>query len=156
MKNKVIGKSIAFIIMISMLFGIVSSPTKLVQAEEKYNYAKALQLSMYFYDANKCGSVASDSKLSWRGDCHTEDAKIPLKPRDEEGYGTNLSASFISSNLQALDPDGDGCVDLSGGFHDAGDHVNFGLPQSYSASTLGWGYYEFRDSYVSIDRKSVV
>ncbi|HHX55643.1 MAG TPA: hypothetical protein GX705_04775 [Clostridiales bacterium] len=150
MKNKVIGKSIAFIIMISMLFGIVSSPTKLVQAEEKYNYAKALQLSMYFYDANKCGSVASDSKLSWRGDCHTEDAKIPLKPRDEEGYGTNLSASFISSNLQALDPDGDGCVDLSGGFHDAGDHVNFGLPQSYSASTLGWGYYEFRDSYVSI------
>lgn len=29
-----------------------------------------------------------------------------------------------------------------------GDHVKFGLPGSYSASTVGWGYYEFRESYV--------
>lgn len=32
--------------------------------------------------------------------------------------------------------------------HDAGDHVKFCLPGSYAASTLGWGYYEFRDAYV--------
>ncbi|URZ15509.1 glycoside hydrolase family 9 protein [Clostridium felsineum] len=39
-------------------------------------------------------------------------------------------------------------LDLTGGFHDAGDHVKFGLPQAYAASTLGWAYYEFKDSFV--------
>jgi len=36
---------------------------------------------------------------------------------------------------------------VSGGFHDAGDHVKFGLPQAYAASTVGWGYYEFKDQF---------
>lgn len=38
-------------------------------------------------------------------------------------------------------------VDLTGGFHDAGDHVKFGLPEAYAASTLGWSYYEFKDEF---------
>lgn len=38
-------------------------------------------------------------------------------------------------------------IDLTGGFHDAGDHVKFGLPQTYAASTLGWAYYEFKDTF---------
>ena len=58
-----------------------------------------------------------------------------------------MSQEFIDANKKYLDPDGDGCVDLTGGWHDAGDHVKFGLPGSYSAATLGWGYYEFRDAY---------
>ena len=29
-------------------------------------------------------------------------------------------------------------LDLTGGFHDCGDHVKFGLPQCASASTLAW------------------
>ncbi|CDF01086.1 cellulose binding domain protein [Ruminococcus sp. CAG:624] len=62
--------------------------------------------------------------------------------------GTNMSDEFIKENIEYLDPDGDGCVNLTGGWHDAGDHVKFGLPGSYSASTVGWGYYEFRDSYI--------
>ncbi|MBE6050514.1 MAG: glycoside hydrolase [Clostridium sp.] len=115
--------------------------------KEKPNYAKAFQLSMYFYDANKCGEVEGKDRLGYRGNCHLEDKKIPLKAKDEQGYGTNLSEEFIKENKDSLDPDGDGCVDLSGGYHDAGDHVKFGLPQSYSASTLGWGYYEFKDAY---------
>jgi len=41
-------------------------------------------------------------------------------------------------------------VDVHGGFHDAGDHVRFGLPQSYTAGTLGWGFYEFRESFRAI------
>ncbi|MDE6104041.1 MAG: glycoside hydrolase family 9 protein, partial [Oscillospiraceae bacterium] len=61
---------------------------------------------------------------------------------------TNLSEEFINQNKNILDPDGDGYVDVSGGFHDAGDHVKFGMPEAYAASTLGWGYYEFRDSYI--------
>ncbi|MDE5765216.1 MAG: glycoside hydrolase family 9 protein [Ruminococcus sp.] len=75
------------------------------------NYAKLLQYSLYFYDANMCGDKAgSTSALTWRGDCHTSD-------------------------------------EVTGGFHDAGDHAMFGLPQGYTASVLGWGYYEFKDAY---------
>ncbi len=61
--------------------------------------------------------------------------------------GVNMSSSFIEKNRKYLDPDGDGKLDLTGGWHDAGDHVKFGLPGSFSASTVGWGYYEFRDAY---------
>lgn len=64
--------------------------------------------------------------------------------------GVNMSNEFINENIKYLDPDGDGCVDLTGGWHDAGDHVKFGLPGSYSASTIGWGYYEFRDDYIDM------
>ena len=75
------------------------------------NYAKLLQYSMYFYDANMCGKqVGETSAMSWRDDCHTSD-------------------------------------EADGGFHDAGDHAKFGLPAGYSASTLGWSYYEFKDAY---------
>lgn len=61
--------------------------------------------------------------------------------------GVNMSQEFIDENRKYLDPDGNGTLDLTGGWHDAGDHVKFGLPGSYSASTIGWGYYEFRDAY---------
>lgn len=37
--------------------------------------------------------------------------------------------------------------EVPGGFHDAGDHVMFGLPAGFSASNLGWSLYEFRDDY---------
>ncbi len=75
------------------------------------DYAKALQYSLYFYDANMCGDEVSEkSHVTWRENCHT--------------YS-----------------------DVLGGFHDAGDHAMFGLPQGYAASTLGWGYYEYSDVY---------
>ena len=136
------------------------------------NFAEALQLALCFYDANKCGDeVADDGYYSWRGNCHVKDAKIPLvkmttgdtknddlqdSGKGDGGasaavglyVGTNMSDEFIAKNKKYLDPDGDGCVNLTGGWHDAGDHVKFGLPGTYSASTIGWGYYEFRDSYI--------
>ena len=37
-------------------------------------------------------------------------------------------------------------LDLTGGFHDCGDHVKFGLPQCTSASN--WAYYEFEDTFI--------
>ncbi|MDE6520535.1 MAG: glycoside hydrolase family 9 protein [Ruminococcus sp.] len=149
-----------------------------------HNYAEALQLTLCFYDANKCGDeVADDGYYSWRGNCHVKDAEIPLQPmtpmptvntgngdKDDDGkdnglgsyegegdggeseaeglyVGVNMSEDFIKANKKYLDPDGNGTIDLTGGWHDAGDHVKFGLPGSYSASTVGWGYYEFRDAY---------
>ena len=106
------------------------------------NFAEALQKSLHFYDAEICGFTGTH-KLEWRGPCHLEDAAIALTPET-----TNLSASYISANSNILDPDGDGYMNLIGGFHDAGDHVQFGLPQSYTASTLGWGLYEFKQAYI--------
>ncbi len=136
------------------------------------NFAEALQLALCFYDANKCGDeVGEDGYYTWREDCHVKDKEIPLQPMKtlENGgekasedsskgdgglsaqaglyEGTNMSAEFIEANRKYLDPDGDGMLDLTGGWHDAGDHVKFGLPGAFSASTVGWGYYEFRDDY---------
>ena len=118
----------------------------------EYDYARALQYSIYFYDANMCGTdVDEHNRLAWRSDCHTYDAHVPMQPWDEKDSkskgGTNLSQAFMDKYKDILDPDGDGTIDVAGGFHDAGDHVEFGMPENYSAATLGWGYYEFRDSY---------
>ncbi|WP_295081317.1 glycoside hydrolase family 9 protein [Ruminococcus sp.] len=117
------------------------------------DYARALQYSLYFYDANMCGdTVDNDSRLSWRGNCHTYDAHVPMITWDKQTNktskgGTNLSESFMAKYKDVLDPDGDGTIDVAGGFHDAGDHVEFGMPENYSAATLGWDYYEFRDVF---------
>lgn len=106
-------------------------------------YSSAQSASLYLYDANMCGTdVNEKSQESWRGDCHTCDSSVPL-----DTSHTDLSQSFIDSNRAVLDPDGDGLIDLSGGYHDAGDHVKFGLPQMYTAVTLQWALYEFKDSF---------
>ena len=49
---------------------IVSAATE--ESESTFNYAQAFQKSLYFYDANMCGK--QDGRLSYRGDCHMEDA----------------------------------------------------------------------------------
>ena len=35
--------------------------------------------------------------------------------------------------------------EVKGGWYDAGDHVKFNLPMSYSASMLAWGLYQYPD-----------
>lgn len=106
-------------------------------------YSELQSASLYLYDANMCGNeVSSKSLADWRGNCHSYDGRIPL-----DIVHTDLSASFINSNRAYLDSDGDGYVDLSGGYHDAGDFVKFGLPQIYTAVTLQWGLYEFKDTF---------
>lgn len=77
------------------------------KTDYKDDYMRLLQHSLYFYDANMCGTdVSTSSDLAWRTNCHTED-------------------------------------EILGGYHDAGDHVMFGLPQGYTASMLSWMYLEF-------------
>jgi len=86
-----------------------------------FNYGDALQKAIWFFDANKCGAnAATDNVFSWRAACHTSDGSAASPPRD-----------------------------LTGGFHDAGDHVKFGLPQGFSASILGWSLYEYRAEFDS-------
>jgi endoglucanase len=114
-----------------------------------YNYAAALQMSIYFYDAQKSGPGVSGGLLDWRGDSELSDAAVPLVDKGSTNVGTNMSAAFIAAHKSVLDPTGKGTIDVSGGFHDAGDHVKFGLPQGYAISTLGWGFYEFHQAFVS-------
>ncbi len=114
-------------------------------SSQTYNYAEALQKTIYFYDANKCGNQVEGGRLLYRGNCHVADEFLPLGTEM-----TNFSESFIAANRSILDPDGNGYMDVAGGFHDAGDHVQFGLPQTYSTSTIEWAFYEFRDAFVNI------
>jgi hypothetical protein len=38
-------------------------------------------------------------------------------------------------------------ADLSKGWFDAGDHVKFNLPMSYSVAMLAWSIYEYKDAF---------
>ncbi len=132
---------VGILLMLSLVLTIVgSSSTLWAETPTQHNYAEALQKSIYFYDAEKCGPGITGGRLEWRGDCHTEDTKVPLT-------NTTIPQTLLVQYPKIFDPDGDGFMDLSGGFHDAGDHVRFGMPQSYSFSTLGWGFYHFREAF---------
>jgi endoglucanase len=127
-----------------------TSPKAAAAAAPHYSLPLALQESLYFYDAQKSGPARTDKDqpLSWRDDDDPTDSCVPLQPMSNN-VGTNLSASFIAANKSVLDPNNTGCLNLSGGFHDAGDTVKFGLPQTYAAGVLGWGMYEFPQAYTA-------
>lgn len=147
---KYFSKKAGALILSAVILTTSVNPITTKAADVEFNYAKALQYSQYFYDANMCGTgVDENNRYNWRGDCHVYDAALPL-----DATNTNMSASFISKNKSILDPDGDGKLDVSGGFHDAGDHVKFGMPEAYSGATVGWGFYEFREQYEATEQDS--
>lgn len=111
-KSAILGGVMAVSTLASPLAAVSPSLTA-TAAGAGDDYAKLLQYTLYFYDANMCGDQTEEvSKLSWRGDCHTQDS-------------------------------------VQGGYHDAGDHVKFGITIGYSMSVLDWGYYEFSDAYTA-------
>jgi endoglucanase len=83
-----------------------------------YNYVDALEKAIWFFDANKCGPDVQVNNV----------------------FSSWRGACHTSDG-------GDAGLDLTGGYHDAGDHVKFGLPQAFSASMLGWALYEYRDVF---------
>ncbi len=111
------------------------------------NLAEALQKALWFFHANRSGPGVDCTYVQWRGDAHTADGSIQLDPDDPNGV--NLSAGFIEQNRAVLDADGDGMVDLSGGFHDAGDYIKFGLTTAFAASTIAWSLWEFPDTFTA-------
>src|SRR5687768_1127057 len=77
--------------------------TNPVAGQTTYNYAEALQKSIYFYDAEKSGPGITGGRLEWRGDSDLSDLTVPLKPKGADGLGTNMSQAFIDANRAVLD-----------------------------------------------------
>lgn len=92
-------------------------PNYKAYASENINYKKALKDAVIFYDANKCGKDV----------CNNNEFDFRKECHVNDGSSVSL--------------------DLSGGYHDAGDHVKFGLPQGYAASVMGYALYEFSDGF---------
>ncbi len=110
-----------------------------VTAAENQNYAEALELSLYFYDANQCGNEVDDNPLTWRGNCHTYDAAAPLS--GAQGLSASSKSAIMAQN------GGSDKVDVSGGYHDAGDHVKFSMTMGFSTASLAWSYFTYPQSY---------
>lgn len=110
-----------------------------VSAAGEVDYGDALKLSLYFFDANECGSGVDANPLTWRGNCHTYDAEAPLS--GAQGLGAGEIALIKAAN------GGKDTVDVSGGYHDAGDHLKFSVTMGYAATGLAWSYYEFPEAY---------
>jgi len=95
-------------------------------------YAEALQKSFLFYEANRSGDLdGATNRVPWRGDSGLNDG------RDGVYFGDRTAA-----NLQlGLS------LDLTGGYHDAGDHGKFGMPLASTISSLAWGGIAFKQGY---------
>src|SRR5690606_28361312 len=106
-------------------------------------WAEALQKALWFFNVNKSGPGVHCTDVQWRGDAHVGDGVIALDPDDPNGV--NLSQAFIDEHRAVLDPDGDGTVDLAGGYHDAGDYIKFTLTTAFAASMIAWSVYEYPD-----------
>ncbi len=98
------------------------------------NYAEALQKSFLFYEGQRSGNLdEASNRIDWRGDSGLHDGL------DGVYFGSNTSA-----NLQAGLK-----LDLSGGYHDAGDYGKFGLPLASSLTNLAWGGLQFGKGYAA-------
>ncbi|MDP4179815.1 MAG: glycoside hydrolase family 9 protein [Bacillota bacterium] len=91
--------------------------------------------------------------------------QAPVVAASDYNYGEALQKALIFYEFQrsgklpadkrdnwrgdaALTDGADVGVDLTGGWFDAGDHVKFNLPMSYSVAMLAWSVYENKDAYV--------
>ncbi|HEY9060360.1 MAG TPA: glycoside hydrolase family 9 protein [Pseudobacteroides sp.] len=112
-------KILSCLLIVSVLTGFIV-PSVSFSAAGGFDYAAAFKDSILFFDANKCGKDVA-------GDNHFSGWRGACHIEDGKDVG----------------------VDLTGGFHDAGDHVKFGLPQGYAAAILGWSLFEYRDVFDS-------
>lgn len=114
---KKLAKRFGVVLLSGVLLTTSLIPAGSTFAASTNDYSTALKDSIIFYDANKCGKDVANNNFFEWRDA--------CHVNDGEDVG----------------------LDLSGGYHDAGDHVKFGLPQGYAAAVLGWSLYEFKDSF---------
>ena len=84
----------------------------------EFDYAEALQDSMFFYAAQRSGQLPPDNPVDWRGDSDLADGA-------------------------------DNGVNLTGGYHDAGDLVKFGLPEAWAMNMLAWSLLDYQPGYTA-------
>jgi endoglucanase len=89
-----------------------------------FDYAEALQDSMFFYEAQRSGQLPPDNEVDWRGDSDLSDGS-------------------------------DNGVNLTGGYHDAGDLVKFGLPEAWAMNMLAWGLLDYPQGYADAGQTQV-
>ena len=96
----------------------VKSNKKLKQRSQNgsYNYGEALQKAIFFYEFQRSGKLDQNS--------------LRNNWRGDSG----------------LEDGADVGLDLTGGWYDAGDHVKFGLPMSYTVN-VGWAIYEYEEAF---------
>ena len=76
-KNRIFAGIAAAVMAVSATAVGVRSYSANAADLELDNYAKLLQYSLYFYDANMCGDkVGETSAFSWRDNCHTGDVAL--------------------------------------------------------------------------------
>lgn len=88
-----------------------------------------MEKSLQFYDIQRAGKLPSWQQLKWRGDSALEDGSA------EKIQPPSSLISFVDDNFVH--------VDLSGGYYDAGDNVEFGFPLAYTIGLLAWNVVEF-------------
>lgn len=62
----------------------------------KYDYGKALSLSILFYDAQRCGNLPANNPIGWRGDAFTNDG-------DDNGRHVDLNGGWFDG-MTSFDP----------------------------------------------------
>ena len=114
-----IGAALAALGLVVGLATVVSLPRAAHAAPSttgSFDYAEALQDSMFFYEAQRSGQLPPDNEVDWRGDSDLSDGS-------------------------------DNGVNLTGGYHDAGDLVKFGLPEAWAMNMLAWGMLDYQQGY---------
>ncbi|MAV12112.1 MAG: hypothetical protein CL861_01405 [Cyanobium sp. MED843] len=105
--------------------------------DSSMGYDSALGLSLLFYEANRSGDLdEANNRIAWRGDSGLDDGRDGI-------YFGDVTPANLQEGLS---------LDLTGGYHDAGDHVKFGLPLASTLSTLAWGGISFADGYKATDQ----
>src|SRR5688500_17644001 len=63
--------TVTFLAALTLLMSMTAPSS--ANAATTYNYAEALQKSIYFYDAQRSGDLPADNRVAWRGDSGMQD-----------------------------------------------------------------------------------
>ncbi len=78
---------------------VVASLCTIFVAGAEFNYAKALQMGIYFYECQESGRLSTNNRVSWRGPAHTHDgADVDL---DLSGGWYDAGDHWKSNNTMA-------------------------------------------------------